>query len=59
MEDHPKNREKYAEQQVPSNVPSIGELKKSLPPRCFEPSIPLSFYYVFKVEMVANRQKLN
>ena len=49
MVDHTvKNREKIAEQQVPSNVPSIGELKKSLPPRCFEPSIPLSFYYVFK-----------
>merc|ERR1711884_139427 len=49
MADHTvKNSEKIAEQQVPSNVPSIGELKKSLPPRCFEPSIPLSFYYVFK-----------
>merc|ERR1712027_24682 len=49
MVDHTvKNREKIAEQQVPSNVPSIGELKKSLPPRCFEPSIPLSFYYVFQ-----------
>merc|ERR1712241_910707 len=48
MKDCAEKREKYAEEQVPSNVPSIGELKKSLPPQCFEPSIFLSFYYVFK-----------
>ena len=48
MEDCGEKRVKYAEQQVPSNVPSIGELKKSLPSDCFTPSIFLSFYYVIK-----------
>ena len=34
--------------QVPPNIPSIGELKKSLPDHCFTPSLSLSFYYVLK-----------
>ena len=34
--------------QVPPNIPSIGELKKSLPAHCFTPSLSLSFYYVLK-----------
>lgn len=38
----------HAEQQVPPNIPSIGELKKSLPDHCFTPSLSLSFYYVLK-----------
>ena len=33
---------------VPSDVPTIGELKKSLPPHCFAPSLSLSFYFVLK-----------
>ena len=40
--------EKSVEPSVPTDVPSIGELKKSLPPHCFTPSLSLSFYYVLK-----------
>ena len=34
--------------QVPPNIPSIGELKKTLPAHCFTPNLSLSFYYVLK-----------
>ena len=40
--------EKSVEPSVPTDVPSIGELKKALPPHCFTPSLSLSFYYVLK-----------
>jgi hypothetical protein len=42
------NREEYAENQVPEHVPTILDLKKSLPSECFTPLLTFSFYYVLK-----------
>ena len=36
------------EQEVPSSVPSLIEIKKILPKHCFQSNLAQSFYYVIK-----------